>query len=63
MGVKYVLSEPEPPTWWARNKAAVYAVVGLAVGFYLAGGGGQDAGPAPQPGPTPSASATPTTKG
>ncbi|WP_331717681.1 hypothetical protein OG264_39640 (plasmid) [Streptomyces xanthophaeus] len=60
MGVRYVVSEPDPPTWWAKNKAAVYAVLGLAVGFYLAGGGGGDAQPAPGPVTGPTASTTPT---
>ncbi|MFD7262981.1 hypothetical protein [Streptomyces sp. NPDC059874] len=60
MGVRYVVSEPDPPTWWAKNKAAVYAVLGLAAGFYLAGGGGGDAQPAPGPAPGPTVSTTPT---
>lgn len=47
MGVKYVLSEPTPPGWWAKNKAIVCAVAGLAAGLYLAGGCDQEAAPAP----------------
>lgn len=57
MGVKYVLSEPSPPGWWARNKAVLYAVVGLVAGFWIAGGCDQDASPnGPSPSPSPSSS-------
>ncbi|MYW68545.1 hypothetical protein GTY65_31370 [Streptomyces sp. SID8379] len=55
MGVKYVLSEPLPPSWWAKNKAAVAAVAGLAIGFYLAGGCDAGSGSTPHhPSPSPS---------
>jgi hypothetical protein len=59
MGVKYVLSEPTPPGWWAKNKPVVYAIAGLAAGIYLAGGCDTDAAPAPSPSPRPSITTTP----
>jgi hypothetical protein len=56
VGVKYVLSEPTPPGWWAKNKALVYAVAGLVAGFWIAGGCDRDASPHERPGPSPSPS-------
>lgn len=61
MGVKYVISDPPGPTWWARHKGAICVLVGLVGGFYLAGGCGTDASPAgphPTPSHTPSVTAT-----
>lgn len=62
MGVKYVLSEPTPPGWWAKHKAMVAAGAGLALGLYLAGGCDQKATPNPQPSPTPTVTSTRTPK-
>lgn len=59
MGVKYVLSEPQKPGWWARNKAIVYLSVGLATGVWIAGGcdNASPHGPsAPSHSPSPSIS-------
>ncbi|TJZ41199.1 hypothetical protein FCH28_37570 [Streptomyces piniterrae] len=58
MGVKYVLSEPTPPGWWAKNKALVCSVASLLAGLYLGGGCDQKASPAPSQTPTPSAPPT-----
>ncbi|MET9366082.1 hypothetical protein ABZX93_35000 [Streptomyces sp. NPDC006632] len=65
MGVKYVLSEPLPPSWWAKNKAVVAAVAGVALGLYFAGGCDDTATSCPNhPSPSPSVtqSRTPTPK-
>ena len=58
MGVKYVLSEPTPPTWWAKNKVIVCSVACLLVGLYI--GNGNDGQAAPATTPTPVPSITPT---
>jgi hypothetical protein len=59
MGVKYVLSEPEPPTWWTRNKMLAASVAFLVIGYWLAGGCEGDASPHPStPSPSPSVSRT-----
>ncbi|MFD5428510.1 hypothetical protein [Streptomyces sp. NPDC127084] len=58
MGVKYVLSEPTPPGWWARNKVLVCSVASLFAGLYLAGGCDNQASPAPHPTPTPAVTST-----
>lgn len=39
MPVRYVIADPEPPTWWARNKAWFCTVVGLLIGLYIGAGG------------------------
>lgn len=58
MGVRYLISEPDEPTWWQENKPVVYAVAGLAAGFWLASAGGHGDGTPAGPGPSPSASVT-----
>ncbi|MEV5204902.1 hypothetical protein [Streptomyces sp. NPDC053720] len=60
MGVKYVLSDPAPPTWWAKNKVFVCSVVSLLAGFYLANGCDESATPAPVPTRTHTTSPAPT---
>ncbi|WP_374778665.1 hypothetical protein OG756_42190 (plasmid) [Streptomyces sp. NBC_01310] len=62
MGVKYVIVEPDPPGWWARNKATAIVVLAVAAVLYLHGReNGPAADPQPRPTPTPgvSRSATP----
>ncbi|GGT78839.1 hypothetical protein ABT368_31840 [Streptomyces althioticus] len=57
MGVKYVIVEPDPPGWWARNKFKTVVVLAVAAVFYLHGRDGQPAdNPQPRPTPNPSAS-------
>ncbi|THA28251.1 hypothetical protein E4198_00100 [Streptomyces sp. RKND-216] len=58
MGVKYVISEPPGPTWWARNKVVITAVAALAAGIWIGGQGdaATSDGPRPQPSPTATAS-------
>ncbi|MEV5440805.1 hypothetical protein AB0K80_33100 [Streptomyces sp. NPDC052682] len=63
MGVKYVLSEPTPPGWWAKNKVIVCSVASLLAGLYLAGGCDHQATPSPAPAPSPTATATRSSKG
>ena len=58
MGVKYVLSEPTPPTWWAKNKVIVCSVACLLVGIYIGTGNDGQAGPATTPTPAPSITST-----
>ncbi|MFJ9846304.1 hypothetical protein ACIRYZ_38870 [Kitasatospora sp. NPDC101155] len=62
MGVRYLISEPDEPTWWQRHKPTVYAVVGLAAGAWLASaaghGDGTPAGTGSSPTPTVTASAS-----
>lgn len=58
MGVKYVLVEPDPPSWWVRNKTKVVIACAVVAVLYLRdGNGAADDGP-PRPTPTPSVSAT-----
>ncbi|MCM2424274.1 hypothetical protein [Streptomyces sp. RKAG293] len=52
MGVKYLLTTPEPPTWWARYKTVVWGVVGLLIGLQLSGTHGSTPAPSPTPGAT-----------
>nr|WP_011265218.1 hypothetical protein [Streptomyces sp. F11]AAX51323.1 unknown [Streptomyces sp. F11] len=61
MGVKYVLTEPAPPGWWAKNKVIVCSVACLLIGFYI--GGGNDGQAEPANTPTPSITPTCPSKG
>ncbi|NEE36976.1 hypothetical protein G3M53_67710 [Streptomyces sp. SID7982] len=57
MGVKYVIVEPDPPGWWARNKFKTVVVLAVAAVVYLQGrDNGSADGPQPRPTPSPSAS-------
>lgn len=56
MGVKYVIVEPDPPGWWARNRFKAVVVLAVVAVAYLNGRDGSASGP--QPGPTPSPSAS-----
>jgi len=58
LGVRYLISEPDEPTWWEKNKPTVYAVVGLAAGLWLASAGGSNTGTPASPGPSPTATVT-----
>lgn len=57
MGVKYVIVEPDPPGWWARNKVKAVVVLAVVAVAYLNGReNGSANGPQPRPTPSPSAS-------
>lgn len=57
MGVRYVIVEPDPPGWWARNKFKAVVVLAVAAVLYLHGReNGPADGPQPGPAPTPSVS-------
>ncbi|MBM7172900.1 hypothetical protein JQK87_31830 [Streptomyces sp. G44] len=50
--VEYVLSRPNPPSWWKRNRHLVLLLLGLIVGAWLVDDRGGTAAPAPgQPRP------------
>ncbi|WBP92220.1 hypothetical protein O1G21_41020 (plasmid) [Kitasatospora cathayae] len=59
--MRYLISEPDEPTWWEKHKPTVYAVVGLAAGVWLAsaGGHGNSAPAGTGTSPTPSITASP----
>lgn len=65
MGVRYVISDPEPeePTWWAKNKAIVCAGIGLAAGLWLAGACDHHGSATPDPATSTSPAATATPHG
>ena len=63
MGVKYVLTEPAPPGWWAKNKVIVCSVACLLIGLYIGGGNDGQEQPANTPTPTPSITPTRPSKG
>lgn len=44
--VRYVLTDPAPPTWWKNNRHVVLLVVGLFVGGWLVDGHGDTSEPA-----------------
>ncbi|MEV7602915.1 hypothetical protein AB0O91_36675 [Kitasatospora sp. NPDC089797] len=60
--MRYLISEPDPPTWWQKHRPTVCAVVGLAAGAWLASaaghGGAAPAGPDPSPSSAVSSPAT-----
>ncbi|GAA1376699.1 hypothetical protein ACFPK5_00900 [Streptomyces beijiangensis] len=63
MGVKYVIVEPDPPSWWTRNQLKVVIVTAVVAVLYLRGAADQGTADGPQHRPTPtpgvSRSATP----
>ncbi|MCZ7430112.1 hypothetical protein [Streptomyces sp. WMMC1477] len=57
MGVKYVIAEPEPPTWWQQHRTKFIATATLLLGYWLGSTVAPPAdGAVPEPTPTPSAS-------
>jgi hypothetical protein len=61
LSVRYVISEPTPPTWWAKNKATVCCIAGLLAGLWLGGGlTGPQAAACPGSRPSPAATSGPT---
>lgn len=50
MPTRLIVTDPEPPTWWALNKAAFCTVVGLLVGMWIGAGCDSVLGIHPDPG-------------
>jgi hypothetical protein len=60
VGVKYVIVEPDPPGWWARNKFKTVVVLAVVAVVYLQGRDhGTADGPQPRPAPTASVHRSP----
>lgn len=53
MGVKYVIAEPEPPTWWQQHRTKVIATTALLAGYWLGSTIAPPADARPEPNPTP----------